>query len=199
MFACPAGVYFPSEDSYFLAESVKIRKGCSVADVGCGSGIQSLNALMKGAAKIVALDINGEAAKITVRNCEKAGFSGKIVARKSDLFEKFRGKADCIIFNPPYVESEGIDYADLDGGRKGREVLDKFLGQMPERLDKDGVCFFLQTDLNGHAETERKLRGAGMGFRIIAKKRGFFEELAVYECRKKEHGHYRNFRLKKTR
>ncbi|HLC92319.1 MAG TPA: HemK2/MTQ2 family protein methyltransferase [archaeon] len=182
---CPASVYCPSEDSYFLAENVNVKKGATVADMGCGCGIQSLNALMKGASKVYAIDVNVQALRATEENCKSAGFSGKVKGIKSDLFEKFKGKADCIIFNPPYVESDGIRFVDLDGGKKGREVLDRFLEQMPQRLSKNGECWFLQTDLNGYAKTREILRKAGVESKIVARKRGFFEELAVFGCWKK--------------
>ena len=91
-------------------------------------------------------------------------------------------KADIIIFNPPYLESDDYKHADLDGGKKGREILDRFLEQMPLYLKKNGKCFFLQTDLNGHAETEKLLKAKGMKFKIIARKKGFFEELCIYEA-----------------
>ena len=188
MYDCPLDVYSPSEDSYFLSENVKIKKGAIVADVGCGSGIQSLNALSHGALKVYAIDLNQSALDCTVANCKTAGHSGKIIPVKSDLFAHFSEKVDCIIFNPPYVESSKLKYAELDGGKRGREVLDRFLAQMPAHLKEGGVCFFLQTELNGHEKTQKILQKAGLEFRIVAKKRGFFEELAVYECSLQKRG-----------
>ena len=155
MYWCPAGVYFPSEDSYFLAENVKVKPGAVVADVGCGSGIQALNALMLGASMVYSLDINPEAAEAAEANCKKAGFTKKIKAAESDLFGGLHRKADCIIFNTPYVESERIR--------------------------------FLQTDHNGFAQTENKLAKMGFAAEIAARRRGFFEELVVYRCRKAPH------------
>ena len=89
MYACPNGVYFPSEDSYFLAENAVVPKGSIVADVGCGSGIQSLNALMQGAAKVYAIDLNPDALRAAKENAAKAGYAGKLIAVKSDLLLDF--------------------------------------------------------------------------------------------------------------
>ncbi len=182
MHNCPANVYFPTEDSYLLADNVKIAKDSSVADIGCGSGIQSINALQQGARRVYSIDINSNALQCTKENCEKAGFSGKIFAIKSDLFAKFTEKVDCIIFNPPYVESGNFRFTDLDGGKKGREVLDRFLAQMPKHLNENGRCFFLQTGLNGYAKTEQKLRKLGLSFEVVVCKKFFFEELCIYRC-----------------
>jgi len=185
MFSCPKSVYYPSEDSYFLAENVATKKNAVVIDVGCGSGIQSLNTLINGASKAIALDLNEDALKATKENCEKAGFMGKIETIKSDLFENCsKKKADAIIFNPPYVVSDEVKYVDLDGGKKGRETLDVFLEEFPMHLKENGECFFLQTNLNGEAETEKKLGDRGFTFEIVARKGGFFEELIVYRAKK---------------
>ncbi|MCR4336099.1 MAG: methyltransferase [archaeon] len=182
-YSCSKTVYYPSEDSYFLAEYIKIAKNSFVIDVGCGSGIQSINALMQGASKVTAIDLNENALESTKNNCKQAGFAKKISVLKSNLFENYSGKkADTIIFNPPYVISDEIKYLDLDGGKKGRETLDRFLKQFPKHLKKEGVCFFLQTDLNGYKETEKTLKSMGFKHKIVAKKRTFFEELAVFKA-----------------
>ncbi len=185
MLECPEGVYFPSEDSYFLAENVSVQKGSVVFDVGCGSGIQGINALLQGASKVFGFDVGAKALETAQKNCENAGFAGKFFPVQSDLFEKCAWKADAIIFNPPYLESEGIKFADLEGGKKGREVLDRFLGEFPKFLTENGKCFFLQTDLNGYRQTIGKLEGEGFVAEIAARKRGFFEELAVFCTRKR--------------
>lgn len=185
LFQCPAGIYYPSEDSCLLAENVKPKAGCSALDAGCGSGIQSLNMLCNGASHVLAVDINPACLKATQSNCAAAGFSKKIDVRKSDLFEKVPEKFDLIAFNPPYVESEEVRFVDLDGGKKGREVLDRFLEQFPEHLNEGGECYFLQTDINGYKETEKRLKQSGLKFEVVARKKGFFEELAVYKCMQK--------------
>ena len=183
-YPCSKTVYFPSEDSYFLVENIKIPKNSFVIDMGCGSGIQSLNVLMQGASKVTCIDLNEEALEITKNNCKQAGFAGKISTLKSNLFENYSGeKADVIIFNPPYVVSDEIKYLDLDGGKKGRETLNRFLEQFPKHLKKEGVCFFLQTDLNGYEETGKILKSLGFKHKIVAKRKSFFEELAVFRAK----------------
>ncbi|HLC36497.1 MAG TPA: HemK2/MTQ2 family protein methyltransferase [archaeon] len=176
-------VYEPREDSFLLAESVSIKKGSSVLDLGTGSGIQGINALLLGAGKVTASDINSEALKNFSMNAEKLGFKN-FECIESNLFEKIRGKFDAIIFNPPYIPAEKIKFIDLDGGKKGREVLDGFLEKFDEYLNEGGVCFFLQTDLNGAAETEKILKKKNLKFEIIARKKLFFEELLVFRVEK---------------
>jgi release factor glutamine methyltransferase len=182
LFNCPNNIYYPSEDSHFLAENVFPKEKSHCIDVGCGSGIQSLNLLFKKAGMVDAIDLEPDALTAAKKNCELAGFGKKIRTHKSDLFKNYEGNADLIVFNPPYVPSEqgeGKKYPALDGGKKGREILDRFLEQFPEHLKENGKCIFLQTDINGFSETRIKLEKLGFKFSFLAKKRGFFEELAV--------------------
>ncbi len=184
-FSCPNSIYYPSEDSYLLAENVSIQKDAECIDLGCGSGIQAMNMLLQGAAKVTAIDIDKECLEATVKNADSMGMKKKIITLQSDLFSEFSGTADAIVFNPPYVFTEDIRYRELDGGKNGREVLDRFLEQFPKHLKHKGKCFFIQTSINGYPATNIKLENAGLKFSIKAKRGGFFEELAVYECTKK--------------
>ncbi|MFA4855533.1 MAG: HemK2/MTQ2 family protein methyltransferase [archaeon] len=181
-------VYEPSEDSFLLAENVEIAKGCSVLDLGTGSGIQGISAAAKGAAHVVCTDVNENALKNAEENAEKAGFSDRFEFRQSSLFDcvKQGERFDVIVFNPPYVPSKGKRFVDLDGGKKGREILDKFLAEFPKHLKKNGACFFLQSSLNGEKETANALEKNGFEARVVARKRVFFEELVVFRAGKRQ-------------
>lgn len=184
------GVYEPREDSFLLAENVQIEKNCKCLkaeeckclDLGCGSGIQTLNLLMQGG-KVLAVDLNEAALKNTVENVERIGLGRELEVRKSDLFEGIseKEKFDCIVFNPPYLISEDKSVLELDGGEKGREVLDKFLLDFENYLKDKGVCFFLQSSLNGEKETGKILQEKGFEFEVVAREKVFFEELMVFK------------------
>ena len=61
-----------------------------------------------------------------------------------------------IIFNPPYVATDGDELADAQnrrgieaawaGGRYGIQVLEEFLPQASERLSANGVIYLLLID-----------------------------------------------------
>lgn len=175
------GVYSPKEDSFLLMKSIPFLSGKMVLDLGCGSGIQAANALFRKAKKVTCVDINKQALADTKKNLVLFGFKDFELVY-SDLFEKVRGKFDVIIFNPPYIESEKIVHLGLDGGKKGREVLDRFLSTAKEHLNKGGMIFFVQSSLNGVKKTKKILREQGFMSRIIAKEKLFFEELVVIKA-----------------
>lgn len=174
------GVYSLREDSFLLADSLPSLKGKTILDIGCGTGIQGITALLNGAKKAVFVDKNPIALECTKENLEKLGLKGKVI--KSDLFENVKGKFDAIIFNPPYVPSEKIIYLDVDGGNKGREILDKFIEQFPKYLKQKGECFFLQSSLNGLGKTKKMLTSKKFSLQIIATEKLFFEKLIVFKA-----------------
>ncbi|MFH1588259.1 MAG: HemK2/MTQ2 family protein methyltransferase [Candidatus Diapherotrites archaeon] len=180
-----SSVYEPAEDSFLLAEAIEFKKSDVVLDLGCGTGIQGINALMNGAGFVVFSDVNPEALKNTKQNLELIEFPKKqnLELIESDLFSNLKNKKfDVIIFNPPYVVSDEIKYRELDGGIKGREILDKFLNSFTEHLNEKGRICFLQTDLNGLNESIKLLAEKGFNAKVIAKKKLFFEELIVLKA-----------------
>ena len=180
------GVYPPLEDSFLLAKSLPEFTGKTVLDMGCGTGIQGITALASGAKKTVFADKNPLALACAKKNLEKLGLQGEFV--QSDLFENIREKFDAIIFNPPYVPSEKTVYPDVDGGKKGREVLDRFIEGFPARLKEKGECFFLQSSLNGIEKTRSLLSKKKFSAEIIAGEKLFFEELVIFKAQRKKNG-----------
>ncbi len=177
-------VYEPSDDSFLLAENVKVKEKANVLDLGTGSGIQGINAAMQGAGKIVSTDINEVALLNARKNAEALGFGKIFEFRKGNLFDCLKKEEgfDVIVFNPPYVISEEKKYADLDGGINGREVLDEFLKGFAEYLEKEGKCFFLQSSLNGEEESAKLLEEQGFEAKVVARKKLFFEKLLVFRA-----------------
>ncbi len=174
-------VYDPREDSFLLARTVHSLQGKTVLDLGCGTGIQGINAFFNGAKKVVFADANKTALLNAQKNAKTCGFSN-IETIETDLFENINKKFDCIIFNPPYVESEKIKFIDVDGGKKGRETIDRFIKGAKKRLAKNGELFLLQSSLNNGKKTRKMLKENGFKSEILGRKKLFFEELVVFRA-----------------
>jgi len=93
-------------------------------------------------------------------------------------------KFDFIAFNPPYLPSDGVKWSDLDGGKDGRKVIDRFLKQAGKYLAPKGVVLLLVSSLNKPEEIERMLFENNFSVKIAATKKLFFEELLVFKARK---------------
>ena len=195
-------VYSPAEDSFLLEGCVLKEKltGKKCLDLGCGSGIQSVALLRAGAKIVVAVDINENALKVTQKNAanflkkqnksktktQNIGHFQEFCALKSNLFSDILGSFDFIAFNPPYVPSEEVKWVDLDGGEKGRVVIDKFLKNVRPHLKEGGVLLLLVSSLNNPKEIIEVLEKDNFSVKIVGKKKLFFEELIVLRALKRK-------------
>jgi len=168
-------IYEPAEDSYLLQEQVKkfSKKGMKVLDVGTGSGIQAQTAKEQGA-EVLALDINSEC----VKHCKNL----KINTIQSNLFENVKEKFDLIIFNPPYLPEEPLEPEDsrlaTTGGKKGNEILEKFLKQVKNYLNKNGKILILFSSLT--PDVDKIIKENKLKFKKLSEEKIPFEKLYVY-------------------
>jgi release factor glutamine methyltransferase len=166
-------VYRPGEDSYLLQGFVERLVSGVVLDMGTGSGIQAVTAASKpDVIRVVAADINPEALEEAKNRVEQAGVISKVTLILSDLFDNIDGLFDWILFNPPYLPSEG-DLKDptWDGGKRGAELIERFLPTAREHLQPGGsilMVYSSETGLTGRY---------GYVWRILGEKRLFFETL----------------------
>lgn len=78
----------------------QITAETDVLDVGCGSGILSIAALLLGARSAVGVDIDALAVKMAVENGELNGFvPPRYVMRQGDLVEQIKGQFDLVVAN----------------------------------------------------------------------------------------------------
>ena len=76
-----------------------VKDGDSVLDVGCGSGILSIAALLLGADNATGVDIDKTAVKTARENAQLNGVSDKFNVICGNLTEKISGKFDIIVAN----------------------------------------------------------------------------------------------------
>ena len=76
-----------------------MNKGDSLIDIGCGSGILSIAAAHLGAEKVIAVDLDKLAVKVSKENVNLNEFSNTIDVRYGDLTDVIDEKADVIVAN----------------------------------------------------------------------------------------------------
>ncbi len=178
----PPEIYIPSEDSFLLSEVLKNRlptllnqnKNLTFLEIGAGSGIHLQTASNLGVKKqnIFSCDINPKA----VNHCKVLGFN----CIESDLFKNFNSdKFDLIIFNPPYLaldkrEPKSSRVA-TTGGKKGSEIINKFLKQAKKHLKKNGKILLVTSSLTKNIDFGKFKK------RKLGSEKLFFEELYVWE------------------
>ena len=108
-------VYPPSEDSILLIESLDVRPGERVLEIGCGSGVVSIHCA-KNSCVVTAGDINPKAVELARRNAERNGAEMDVI--ETDVYSNIEGVFDTIVFNLPYlpVDEEGLLAKAWSGG-----------------------------------------------------------------------------------
>ncbi|MFA5763882.1 MAG: HemK2/MTQ2 family protein methyltransferase [archaeon] len=177
-------VYEPQEDSFLLEREILkfnlIDKTC--LDMGTGSGVQTQAMIKAGSKKITCVDINYKALLACGKRNEK--FKENLRFIESDLFTRVNDSFDFIAFNPPYLPSDDMKWVDLDGGKKGREIIDKFLEQLPSHMNVGGTLLLLVSSLNDEKEILKVLEKKGFVAKIVAEEKLFFEVLYIINARK---------------
>jgi len=190
----PARVYLPSDDTDLMIEVLEkevIRKNkqfSSAIEIGSGNGFLSID-IYDNVKELISTDINPIAIDYLLNIKEQYNLEKQKIVY-SNLFDSIgEQKFDLIIFNPPYVPTEeildedddeinGYDLA-VNGGEHGKEIIDEFVKQLPEHLDKVGVCYLLVSSLNSPLDIIENLKLQNLFAEIIDSKKLFFEELFV--------------------
>lgn len=175
-------IYQPSEDSYFLTEILKKQiplllqsdSNLTFLEIGAGSGIHLETAYNSGIKKenITSCDINPS----SVNHCNALGFK----CIHSDLFENINGKFDIIIFNPPYLPENRYDnLPDTSGGKKGDEIILRFLKDAKSYLNETGRIFLLLSSKTPMENIKKEFKNYHVS--LLGNEHLFYEELFVYE------------------
>ena len=143
----PRSDYSVSSKSVF--ETFGNLQGLEVADIGSGSGVESIVAAMAGANHVDAADINQQAVDCSKHNVEMNGLQNSIEVFYSDLFSNFPAKKyNLIIANLPIVNFDAgdnpINQALYD---KGFEIHKRLFMQAKEFLTEDGIITFTHANL----------------------------------------------------
>lgn len=185
IFFVDKNVYEPAEDSFLFAENLDVDGFSRVIDVGCGCGILGIVAAKK-AQEVYSVDINPYAVRCAHRNARLNGVSHKIFLLQGDLLSSIAlgAKFDQILFNAPYLPSEKAESSWLErswaGGKKGREVIDRFIDQATGYLSSEGRIFLMQSSLSDIDQTLRRLIDNSLDAKLVmSRSLPFFEEIVL--------------------
>ncbi len=168
-------MYEPREDSFLLEKYVKKFAFGKVLDIGTGSGLLTEAALQNKKVKsALATEID--------KNIIKKLKNKKYKVIYSDLFSNIKGKFDTIIFNPPYLPDSKYDSdKSLGGGKKGYELLVRFLNEVSNYLSKNGIVLIVFSSITNKKIIDETIKDNLLEYKLLEKNRIFFEELYVYK------------------
>jgi release factor glutamine methyltransferase len=172
--------------SSFFAEFIGRQDwtGRRVVDVGTGSGILALAAARAGAAQVVAVDINPNAAGAARENAIANGLGGRVTALCSNLLSAVAPTPhfDVITSSPPSFPGEPRDLADRawHAGPGYRDIVLLF-AQARERLVADGRFYLLLSSDSDIGYLGTLAKDAGFGWRVVAERSIMIESFILYE------------------
>lgn len=141
-------VFPPMPVSLAMAEHLPDLTGASVADVGTGTGILSIAAALRGAASVVATDLNPAAVELAGLNFARNGLTERVSVTLANWLPNRPQRFDVIVSNPPCMPvpcgEPGTVLPDhlrlaVDGGPSGDSALIRLIGLAAERLHRNGT------------------------------------------------------------
>lgn len=149
----------PRQDTEKLVElAVKlIPEGARFIDLCTGSGCVAISTLAaRTDCRAVAVDLYEKTLEIAGENAETNNVGDRLGLMKADVlhpeFMDNLGTFDCILSNPPYIETRQIDFLDeelsfepsaaLDGGEDGLDFYRVIIGEYGKYLNDGGFFLF---------------------------------------------------------
>ncbi|MFC1572888.1 methyltransferase, partial [Candidatus Eisenbacteria bacterium] len=163
------GVFSPVDfrSSRVFAEHLRIERGSTFLDMGCGCGIAAICAVKMGAGHVLAVDINSAAVENARRNVKNLGLTERVDVLASDLFSAVEdgSKFDSVYWNPPWVfVDNGVTLeTDLEKALVdvGYTQMRRFLSTARDYLVENGMLLIGFGDFGDRVRFERLVHAAG--------------------------------------
>jgi S-methylmethionine-dependent homocysteine/selenocysteine methylase/SAM-dependent methyltransferase len=167
------GVFVPTQGS-FLAWKYLYREGIGAhqrcLDVGCGSGLLTVQLARNGAAHVHAIDIDRDSVKNTLTNAFRNGVADRVSAAAQDLYpwvpeERYDVIVASLYQTPVDPFEQVTTHRPLDYW--GRNLLDHLIRMLPEALADDGTAYVMQLSIIGQRRTAELLEQLGYQARVV--------------------------------
>ena len=139
-----------SESSHTVYDEFEDLKGKRVLDIGTGTGVQAIKAVLAGAEHVDAVDIYKPAVECAEYNIKRKGLRDIISVFESDLFSNVpRNKYDLIIANLPIVDCSEEDVKRHSLFDPGFQYHKRLFEEVHEYLAEGGRIVLCHADLQG--------------------------------------------------
>jgi len=160
--------FWPFKDSQPLVKNFQIKNGESVLDVGTGSGVIAVFACYRGAARVLAVDINPAAVKSAKYNAKLHGFDKNIEIKRSNLFDLIKPeKFDVITANLPFRNKSAHDLVAQSQWDTDFKTNKRFFKEVGDYLKPNGRIYFAQSNFGAINEIKVLAKAAGFSIRAI--------------------------------
>jgi SAM-dependent methyltransferase len=167
------GVFVPTHGSYLVWKYLFLTgagEGRTCLDIGCGSGILTVQLAANGAERVHAIDIDRKAVANTLANAYRLGYGDGVTVEEVDLYAwEPSDRFDLVVASlyqmpvDPFEEPTGhrpLDYW-------GRNLLDHFLRLLPRLLSENGRALVMQLSIVGQTQTAKLLAEGKLNARVV--------------------------------
>ena len=168
-FLVSRNVFSPFDDSLPLVENYQINPGEKVLDVCTGSGVIAIFSALKGAGKVLAVDINPEAVKNAQANVDLHGLKNVVEVRLSDMFENIlpEEEFDVITGNLPFRDKEAPDLVALSQWDTNLHAHKAFFEGVKKHLKPGGRVYLSQANFGAVEEMKEMAQEKGFKVKLI--------------------------------
>ncbi len=170
---CDPGVFAPTQGSFLVWKHLfrtGAGRGKRCLDVGCGTGILSVQLALNGAEQVLAIDIQKEAIGNTMTNAFRNGVADRISGRVVDLYTYIPEERYDVVIGSLYQMP--VDPIHQTSGHRpadfwGRNLLDHLVALLPEMLADDGIAYLMQISALSQIRTSELVSAAGLEAKVI--------------------------------
>lgn len=133
------------KDSELFAKELPIRHGEKALEIGPGTGVVSVTAALKGASKVVAVDINPSAVENSRENVKKFKLENTIDIRHGDVYDPLQPneKFNVLFWNVPFELTDRGEISDLEKSvlDPGYKSISRFIKEASQHLEPNGRLY----------------------------------------------------------
>lgn len=171
------GVHRPDPYAPELIAAMRIPRGGSFLDLGCGAGTYGLAAALLGAGRAVLTDVDPRALAVARANARRNGVEARVEVRQGSLFQPVRGERFDAIFAalPQLPAPAPLDLVARYGGRDGLDLKRPLAAGLRAHLAPGGRAWLLVTGWAGPRTVGRLLEAHGLAVRCATRVRRPFQ------------------------
>jgi len=169
--------YLPAEDTHLLREALAACGGDSCLEIGFGSA-----ALVAGVAGRFRLAVGTDILDLGDAKQSRTASVDLVLADTAKCFRD--GVFDLVFFNPPYLPSDRIEDAAVDGGRGGTQVPISFLREALRAVKENGTVMVLLSDAGDVGSFLEYCKSLSLYVEPLNERNLFYEKLVVFKIRR---------------